>query len=102
MPAEADAAPALPPRAAVALLCALLLLHAWLSAPLRLRPPLRQALQALPGPAAAPPRALLLPPRSVGELVARTEAGWAPCATGNTSAVHVAWQSLALTLRLQP
>jgi hypothetical protein len=75
-----------PSRAAV-LLSALLLLHAWLSstAAPRLRQPVAASIAA-----ASPPRQLL-PPRSVEELVTLTEGGWAPCATGNTSQVRVAW-----------
>ena len=74
------------PSRAAALLCALLLLHAWLyfSPAPRLHQPSAAYLAALP------PR-LLLPPRSVEELVALTEGGWAPCATGNTSRVRVEW-----------
>ncbi len=74
------------------LLLVLLLVHAALHAA-----PRGLFLPGLAARAADPPSALL-PPRSVAELVGLTQAGWEPCASGNTSRVSVAWPASAALL----
>ena len=78
-------------------LALVLFAHAWLSqVASRLRPSMgldtsmRQAQDPSPHNFSQPP-SVLLPPRSVEELLTLLEGGMAPCATGDTAAVRVAW-----------